>query len=1199
MYRVALTPLVLVPFQLQSSTSDLLTRLRIAGRRVGTALALSVAVFSHGAAAQYQGDPAESRGPRFLLAMAERPEPVPVDLARSAVLRQRLSLAFDGATLKQALAEISRQAGLSLVYADDVLPAGALVNLRAGRITVAAALTDVLLDAGVDIVFTPEGRATLVKRPPGLALQLGTITGTVTAAGTGAPLARAIVSVVGTRLSADADATGHYTLSGVPVGTPRVRARMLGYAAVDTSVVVTEGKETVLDLQLKAQAIELEAVVAVGYGEKKRENLTGAVASVGPEALEDRPVTNTVAALQGAVPGLLVQRGSGQPGVEGFSLNLRGVSSVPQDKNNLFAANGGNSPLVLIDGIPGNLDLLNPADIESIDVLKDAAASIYGARAANGVFLVTTRRGKRGAPTFTYSSNFATTHLAGMMDTPNNYQMAIMDNEANIHAGAAPMYTPDLLARVKAGDPNPIPHPLYASLGWMLFFTSTDWRSAVFENGFEHKQTLTVSGGGPNSAYYLSGTYADQQGVIRYGDDGNKRYNLRLNFDYDVSKRIRLESKLALENQDRSDIGGAGSAGVMYETIFGMPNHPIYTQGGQHFFAQGGWGNAVAQAEEAATAHFNTRSVNTNFKAIVDVAEGLKLNLQAGISSRSQNNTDIAKSFPLYRWDNSSVVYYSIASPDQNWVSRSDSEGTHRNYVGYLQYSRLFADKHQVDVMAGASHEDYDLDWFGAGRTDFLNQDVWGLGLGSSANMSNNGGGEHWAIRSGFSRLSYMFKNKYMLDANLRLDGSSRFAPDHRWGFFPGVAVAWRLSEEPFARHLAAFDNLKLRASYGETGNQEGINLYDYLQLITIGRGYPYPFGAGGQDQSAFLSGMVAKNRTWETLATSNVGVDATLFSSKLDVTLDYFIKRNKDMLIPVAYPSLLGAVPPYSNAGQLKTWGFETSLGWKGHAGGLEYSARLLLSDAKNKVVNYGGQDTYVLGLNYVRQGYPVNTYFGYVFDGLIRTQAELNAYKQLQGVPSDIGIGDAKYKDLNGDGKISLYGDAPGQDGDVVNLGSATPRYTYGLNLGAKWKNFDLGLFMQGVGKRTLIRTDDYSMPWSDWWRQPPLFYYGNTWNEDRPNAPYPRLSHGSIRYWNYQASTLTAFSAAYLRLKNLQIGYSLPDALTRRAGLSRARIYFSGFDLWETDSVPGGWDPEASANGFNYPFQRMYSVGVDITF
>ena len=1152
-------------------------------------LALAMAAFPHGATAQYLGDPTEGRAPRFLLAMAERSQPVPLDLKRSAYLRRPLSLAFEGATLKEALAEISRQAGLSLVYADDVLPVATLVNLRADRITVAAALTDVLLGADVDVVFTPEGRATLVKRPPGPALQLGTISGTVTAAETNAPLARATVGVVGTRLSAETDPTGRYSLSSVPVGTHRLRARMLGYAPADTSVVVEEGKETVLDLQLKAQAIELEAVVAVGYGEKKRENLTGAVSSVGSDVLESRPITNALAAIQGEIPGLLVERSSGQPGAEGFNLNLRGASS----------ANGGNSPLVLIDGIPGNLDLLNPADIESIDVLKDAAASIYGARAANGVFLVTTKKGKRGAATFTYSSNVATTHLAGMMDTPNNYQMAIMDNEANIHAGAAPMYTPDLLARVKAGDPNPIPHPIYGSAGWMLFFTSTDWRRAVFDNGFEHKHTLTASGGGQNSSYYLSGTYADQQGVIRYGDNGNKRYNLRLNYDYDVSKRIRLESKLSLENQDRSDIGGVGSQGVIVETIFGMPNHPIYTQSGTKYFAQGGWGNAVAQAKEAATATFGTRSVSTNFKAIVDVVEGLKLNLQAGINYRSQNFTDIGKSFPLYKWDESSVAYYSIANPDRNWVAKTDSQDTYRNYVGYLQYSRLFADNHQLDIMAGASHEDDELDWFSAGRTKFASQDVWGLGLGSTDNMSNDGGGRHWAIRSGFTRLSYAFKNKYMLDATLRLDGSSRFAADRRWGSFPGVSVAWRLSDEPFLRHLASFDNLKLRASYGETGNQEGIKLYDYLQLITIGRGYPYPFGPGGQDQSAFLSGMVAKNRTWETIATSNVGVDATMFGSKLDLTFDYFIKRNKDMLIPVTYPSLLGAVPPYSNAGELKTWGFETSLAWKGTLGGLRYSARVILSDARNKVINYGGQDTYTLGLNYVRQGYPINTYFGYVFDGLIRTQAELDAYKKLQGVPSDIGIGDAKYKDLNGDGKISLYSDTPGQDGDVVNLGSVSPRYTYGINVKAGWKNFDLDVFMQGVGKRTLIREGDYRMPWSDWWRQPPLFYYGNTWNEDRPNAPYPRLSNGSIRFWNYQPSTLTAISAAYLRLKNLQIGYSLPEALVRRAGMSRARIYFSGFDLWETDPVLGGWEPEASRDGFNYPFQRLYSVGADITF
>src|SRR5213596_3081680 len=1153
----------------------------------------ALSLFPQGAAAQY--DQSVNRAPRFLLAMAERREPVPVDLKRSWVLRQPLSLALDGVTLKEALAEISRQARLNLVYADDDVPIAATVNLRAARITVAAALTDVLLDAGVDVVFTPDGRATLVKRPEGPAVQLGSIAGTVTAGETGTPLVRAIVSVVGTRLTAETDASGRYVISSVPVGTQRLRARMLGYAPADTSVVVAEGQESVVNFQLKAQAIELEAVVAVGYGEKRREDLTGAVATVGPEVLNGRPINNTVAALQGALPGLIVQRSGGQPGVEDFDLNLRGVSS----------ANGGNTPLVLIDGVPGNLDLLNPADIESITALKDAAASIYGARAADGALLVTTRRGTRTAPVFTYSNNTAVTKLTGMMDTPNNYQMAVMDNEANIHNGAAPMYTPDLLNRVRIGDPTPIPHPIYASSGWMLFFTNTDWRKALFENGFEQKHTVTVSGGGDNSTYYVSAAYADQNGVIRYANDNNKRYQLRLNYDYDFSRRVRLESRLGVENQDRSDIGGLSHASwcscpwVVVEGIFGMPNHPIYTQSGQHFFAQGGWDNAVAQAKEAATATFDTRAVNTNFKLIVEPLDGLKLNFQSGIDYRSDNNTDIGKSTPLYRWDDSSIVYYSITNPDQNWVDRRDFTTVHRNYVGYAEFSRTFAERHALQFMAGVSHEDYDLDSVRAARYGFTSQDVWGLNLGTGT-MLIGGGGEQWAIRSLFSRLSYGFNNKYLLDATLRYDGSSRFRPEKRWGFFPGVSLAWRVSEEPFARrHLGTFDDLKLRASYGETGNQEGINLYDYLQLITIGRGYPYPFGAGGQDQSSFLSVMVAKDRTWETIATTNVGWDATLLSSRLNVTFDYFVKRNKNMLVPINAPALLGATPPFSNAGSLKAWGFETSVGWRGALRGLSYSARISLSDAQNKVVNYGGQDTYVLGYNYVRQGYPVNTYFGYVFDGLIRNQAELDAYKLLGGVPSDIGIGDARYKDLNGDGKISLYGDNPGQDGDVVNLGNLAPRYTYGLNLTLAWKRFDLGTFFQGVGKRTLFREGDYRMPWSDWWRQPPLFYYGQTWNEDRPNAPYPRLTHGDIRFWNYQPSTLQAINGAYVRLKNLQVGFSLPERLIARARMTHARVYFSGFDLWEQHHVKGGWDPESIANGFNYPFQRLYSFGMDITF
>jgi TonB-linked SusC/RagA family outer membrane protein len=1006
------------------------------------------------------------------------------------------------------------------------------------------------------------------------------------------------ILVKGTTAGTTTNSEGKYTIA-VPDENAILVFSFIGFISREVPV----GSQTTINITLEDDITQLGEVVIVGYGEKKSANLTGAVETVGSEVIASQPIVNTSAAIQGVIPGLVVQRSSGQPGQENYDFKIRGFSS----------ANGGSDPLLLIDGIAAeDMNLLNPSDIESITVLKDAQASIYGARAANGVILVTTKRGKKETPRITYNMNIAVSELAGMMETPNHYQFAQMDNEANIHNGASPMYTPDLLERVRVGDPNPIPHPVYGASGWMLFFTSTDWRDAVFENGFQQKHMLSLSGGGENSSYYLSGSYADQKGVIKYGDDGSKRYNLRLNYDYDISKRFRLETKLSLENLNRTDIGGATSAGVMYETIFGMPNHPVYTESGTKYFAQGGWGNAVAQAKEAATSSFITRNINTNFKLITELTKDLKLTLQAGINYRTNDNTDIGKSHPLYRWDESAIAYYSIANPDQDWMNEYHSENIYRNFTGYFQYNKLLGAKHELDIMAGASQEENEFDEFSAGRTNFVNDEVWALRLGSSDNMTNSGGGNHWAIRSFFSRLGYVFNNRYMLEANLRYDGSSRFADETRWGLFPGISVGWRLSEESFISNLGVFDNLKLRLSYGETGNQDAVGLYDYIQSISIGRGYPYPFGPGGQNQSAYLSGMVSTDRSWETVATTNAGVDVSILSSRLDFTFDYFVKKNIDMLVPIVYPSLLGAVPPYTNAGSMKTWGFEASLGWKDKIGDIEYSTRLILSDAKNEMTDLGGQDTYVLGLNgpespewwnsqtlQPREGYPLNSYFAYQFDGLIRTQEDLDAYKELGGVPSDIGIGDAKFKDINGDGKISLYSDTPGQDGDVVYAGNTFPRYNYGVNLNLKWKNFDLGIFLQGVGKRTLFRYGEYSMPWSDWWRQPPLFYYGNTWNEDRPDAEYPRLSHGNIRYWNYQPSTLQAVNAAYIRLKNLQIGYTLPQTLMSKISVSSARIYFSGFDLWEKHKVKGGWDPESNITGFNYPFQRLYSIGLDVTF
>lgn len=1093
----------------------------------------------------------------------------------------KITLDVKDKTVREVLSIIEKQTEFYLTYDAQEINTAKKVSLKVKDENISVILNTLF---GKDNVgFTIDGKhISLYKLPSNVSRSEGPqstkqtikVTGVVVDE-SGEPLIGVSIRVKGTDTGSITNVDGNFEVN-VNSTASVLEFSYIGY----TSEEVRVGNKTVLRVIMKEDSKILDEVVVVGYSTQKRANLTGAVSTVSADALQSKPVNNPLSALQGEVPGMLIQRTSGQPGNEEFKLNVRGISST----------NGDSAPLVIIDGIAGDINLLGPDDIESISVLKDAQASIYGARAAGGVILVTTKKGKSGKPKISYSGNFAITKSAGMMKSPTNYEMAIMDNEANIHNGAAPMYTEDYLQRIKNNDPNPIDHPLYG--GWKLFFTNTDWMDEVLENGFQQKHSVNVFGGGENSNYFLSGSFIDQRGVVKYADDNNKRYNLRMNYDYTFFDRVRLEAKVSLENQNRTDIGGAG-AWVIGEATFGMPNHPVYNASG-NYFAQGGWGNAVAIAKEAETANYKTNRINTNFRLVGDVYDGLKAILQAGIIHTSYNEKNPGKSTPLYTWDDN-IAYYSIANPEDANLTQSNSTNTYRNYTGYLQYNKEFARKHRIDVMAGAAHEENDYEYFSAWRDGFTN-DLWSLNLGSTSNMWNTGEGNHWAISSLFGRFGYVFDERYLFESNLRYDGSSRFSgADKRWGFFPGFSVGWRISKEKFMEPVKFINELKLRASYGETGNQEGIGLYDFIQKISIGK--VYPFGPGSQSQSATLDGMVAYNRTWETIINRNMGIDFSALNNRLDLTFDYFWKKNKDMLIPVTYPSLLGASAPSTNSGELKTWGFETSIGWKDKIGIVDYFARFILSDAQNEVTYYGGQDTYILGLNQIREGYPMNSYFAYEFDGLIRTQEELDEYKKLEGVPSNIGIGDARFKDRNKDGKISEYGD--GDDGDVKYVGTSTPRFNYGITLGAKVKGFDIQVFFQGVGKRTLFRTGEYAIPWSDWWRQPAQFYYLQTWNEDRQDAYYPRLSHGEIRKWNYQESTLQKIDASYLRLKNLQIGYTIPESLTKKIAISRARIYFSGQDLWEHHNVKGGWDPESTHGLYNYPFQRYYSFGIDITF
>ena len=1092
---------------------------------------------------------------------------------------QDITLTVKDVTVKNAMEILKDKYGYSFVFESGDVDTRKIISVQVKNQPVKEVVEQILQKQ--DLTYEIKNKNIIVKKrisgdkkDKQIARK---ITGHVTDE-TGVPIIGANIIVKNVALGTVTDVDGNFELE--VTDNMVLQISYIGYLSEEVAV----SNREMLNIRLKEDTQKLDEVVVIGYGTQKRSNLSGAISKVSSTTIESKPVANVLSALQGEIPGMVIQRSSGQPGNEAFDINVRGASST----------NGGNSPLVLVDGIPGDINLINPQDIESISVLKDASASIYGARAAGGVVLITTKKGKKGIPTITYNGNIAISKMTGMMKVPTNYEMAIMDNEANIHNGSAPMYTPELLEKILKNDPSPIDHPLYG--GWKLFFTNTDWMKELLELGFQHKHNVTISGGSERSNYYLSLGYSKQFGVVKYAKDNNAKYNLRMNYDYQIAQWLKLETKVSLDNQKRTDIGGVGSW-VIGEAILDMPNHPVYNADG-NFFTQGGWSNSVAMAKEGQTSTFNTREMNGNFRLIADIIEGLTFNAQVGINYKNRNDEDIAKATPLYTWDNE-VAYYAIAgSPAESAVDRLTEETFYQNYTGYLQYSKTFNQNHHLDVMAGLAYETEERKMFKARRDNFLTDGLWSLNLGGTSNMSNDAEAVHWATGSVFGRIGYNFRNKYILETNFRYDGSSRFAHGNRWRMFPGVSASWRLSQENFLKDSNLLNELKLRASYGQTGNQEGIRFYDYIQLLKV-KDEKYPFGNGSQTQSVNLDVLAGVDRSWEILENINTGIDAAFLDSRLGISFDYFVKVNNNMLIPVTYPSMLGATPPESNSGKLRTNGFELTLNWADKIGEVEYSAQFQLSDAKNKLINYGGADTYQLGLNATREGYPINSYFAYEYDGVIKNQQELDEYKKLEGVPSNIGIGDAKFKDINHDGKISTYGDKKGDDGDAVYVGSITPRYTFGLNLGAKWKNFDINLFFQGVGKRTLFREGEFAMPWSDWWRYPPQFYYGQTWNKDRPDAYYPRLTHGEIRHWNYQASTLQKIDAAYIRLKNIQLGYSLPKRLLEKMGIQRTRIYISGQDLFEIHNVKGGWDPESDKAGFNYPFQRYYSFGIDLTF
>jgi len=1019
----------------------------------------------------------------------------------------------------------------------------------------------------------------LVFLPSFLLAQTRTISGTVRDE-KGQPMQGVSITVKKAGLGTSTDAAGKFSFTAD-------KGAIVVLSAVnyeDMELVV--GKESTYTIVLKQKTSQLNDVVVVGYGTQKKADLTGAIATVDKRLLENRPVTNAVAALQGTAPGLVITRFSGQPGLEQYAANIRGFSSV----------NGTNTALVLIDGVEGDLALLNPNDIESISVLKDAAAvSIYGAKAAGGAILVTTKKGTMNRLTVTYSGLRTFNHAFDIPQRLHSWEEAEMQNEAFANAGFNPAYTQQDLDYMKDPNINYIVNPANPGV-YKYYYDLNQINLLMRKTSLSQSHNISLRGGSDKTQYLFSVGYFDQNGVFRLGPDGTKRYNARLNVNTRLSKIFNLDTRLAYTQAHT--MSPSGDTYADYGLIYGIYQlrtiYPIFLPGSND--------TKYARAGSAPTTYQilkdggYTEDLRHNLDGVFTLsAENLVKGLSARIIyapqlSFSENNS-FQKTIPLYDIGPEPTKY--IFNPNTFTKTRGIMDRT--NVQALVDYDLDLATVHHFHLLGGYQYQYFHADTTIASASALISNDLPSLNLSGDPTVPPTVGDnvQTNALISFFGRFNYNYDSKYFIEATLRNDASSQLAPGRRSQYFPSVSAALRLSKEDwFRRTLPFFDEFKLRGSWGKLGNSNVLGNYDYISMLN--RGPVYPFN-DSRNNSLYQAVLASPEKTWERIATSDGGLDLGLLNNRLTASFDYYVRTNENMLVVVNAPATLGLTPSATNSARLRTKGWEVTLGWKDHSGKLNYWVNFNLSDNKDVVTRYDGQNVIAEGLNTVIQGNPINSIYGYQSEGYFKSAADVAAHAFQD---NRTGAGDLIYKDQNKDGVINGGLNRPDDHGDLVYLGNTSPRLAFGLNLGMEWNGFDLSALFQGVGKRNMLIYPSAVVPFVDAWRQP-WAVNKDYWTSDHQNALFPRLYVGGTQ--NVNTSTKWVQNAAYIRLKNLQVGYTLPQQWTAKVKIQKARIFFSGQDIWEHSKM---WykyfDPESPNNAaYNYPFFRSYAAGCNITF
>lgn len=1026
--------------------------------------------------------------------------------------------------------------------------------------------------------------------------QNGVCNGVVTDT-TGETVIGASVVVKGTTNGTITGLDGDFSLSGVTKGSILV----VSFVGYQNTEVKWNGQP--LTIVLKEDTKVLDEVVVVGYGTQKKANLSGAVAAVDGKVLQDRPITNIGQGLQGVVPNLnITMNNGGAPGATS-SFNIRGNTSL----------NGG-SPLVLVDNVQMDANLVNPDDIESISVLKDAAsASIYGARAAYGVILITTKKGKKSdKPTVSLSATGYWQSPALTFHNVNSMQYLTMMDEAYQNDGGSGHYFKSQVYQYAEDYFNgKYDSPVFFDTAYDTYkygyCGNTDWWDELYKTSFSQIYTANISGGNDRTTYYASVSMNDQGGILKAGDDKYNKYNANVNISSNITKWLNVSAKIAHTYTD--ELHPTGGTTAMNSTAYSglssysdmmkgdlSPLMPVKHPDG-HYAGQGSYTNPVAIMEQGGNAQYKQNDLWMTGAVKITPIKGLVINADYTWNFYGKSSNQHVQNFYDYTAVPGTENYYPWTNPSSVTVTNNDDY--YNAFNAFAEYTFSLKEKHNFKVMVGYNQENKHKKYHYAGRKNLIDSSNPSLNL-AYGDMAMNGSETHWSVNGFFARINYDYKGKYLLELNGRYDGSSKFPHGDRYAFFPSASVAWRVSEEKFWEPIRGwFDNFKLRASYGSLGNQalDESRYGNFPYLATYGINTKY--GAllnGTRPVAVSVPGLVSASFTWETVNQIDFGFDASFFGGRLNTSFDWYRRNTKDMLTAgQALPAVLGTSVPQENAADMKTVGWEVSLEWNDRlSNGFGYHIKGVLSDYQASITKFSNP-TKLLGTHYV--GEKLNEIWGYVSNGLFQSDEDAKAADQSYLSGGSWGAGDVKYEDLNNDGKIDIGKNTLDDSGDRKIIGNSTPRYSYGITAGFDYKGFDFEMFWQGIGKRDYWLGGSQFWGFTDEWCTP-LTSSLDYWTEDNRDAYFPRLHHYGVNGGNHQVSTRYLQNAAYLRLKNVVLGYTIPRSITEKVKISRLRVFVQGENLLTFTPLIDSYDPE-TLNNMTYPINKKISVGLNLTF